>query len=811
MAISTNRVRGSHGRTVLLLVASLMIPFVIISTGLVYENVESLAVEKSAFMDTWTGFLADISWDAAEALDDSLYINDEFASYLYRLPYLSDDLNSIMLLDPQLRPIFLTGDQVENDSLLRRVALRALTGFSETLSGQETGRDYAVFSSPVVRNGKIPAALVITVEGIPDEFDLESLASEIATTALPVSIPWSLILAIGVYFARRRAMVRRRFDSAEMILSSMDLETQNLNGLSKSTLKELVLALNLGDAAIYLRNRGTGEIELLRRYPSGNNGSLADEAVFEPGDPRLRALADKKPKIYVRTRSGRTQIVEKVDRSSESIRLAIPLSAGFRSIGILDIGFKRRRNLNPRMMRICERLSRRIAASMDRMVNYGAAVRQAFELNLLLESVEIIDSSSSLVLAMGELSRKITQLDAVSFCRVFLMDESGKNLVLTAETFVGEGMPTKTMSKSYDIEDLPIHKIAILSDQSQFLKGEEIDRLLLEKRDLYQPGVKDYVALIIPLANRERRLGCLSIGVEGRSDFPMDMKDFLENLAHHVSSSIYQVQLYSRLKKSFDKLMAAQGREIQLERLRAVAHISEGISEGLEKMLRSIKNEVKKLEGLSVGYEVGAAIRSLKAAIFDSEAIMGRFRGFAGMGRDRRFQQVELARIVRDAERKLNEEWSQHDESRRNLNLTTNVSGSGQIYGDPIALGEMIGCIVTNCVEAMPEGGVVAIESSVDQNLAVLEISDQGVGMTSDVKGRIFEPFFTTKEGNGRGLGMSLAYGIVSAHNGTIEVESEPERGSRFTIRIPLIDPDQTSLHKVDRESTRRIAIRSRD
>ncbi len=809
MAISTDRVKGFHGRTIILLVASFVLPFILISTALVYENISQLAAENSAFIENWTGLAGDISRDAAGALDDSLNINDEFASYLYRLPYLSDDLNSIMLVDPQLRPIFITGSQVGNDGFLRSVILRALSGFPETLTWQEAGSDYTAFSMPVVQKGEILAAMVIMVEGTPDNLSEKALLNEMAGIAVPVSIPWGLILAISVYLARRRTMVRRRFDSAEMILSSMDLEAQNLNGLCKSTLKELVLALKLGDAAIYLRNKSTGEIELLRRYPSGSNGSSADDAVFEPGDPRLRALADKKPKIYVRTRSGRTQIVEKVHRSSESIRLAIPLSAGFRSIGILDIGFRRRRNLKPRMMIICERLSRRIAASIDRMANYGAAVKQAFELNLLLESVEIIDSSNSLVVALGELSRKITQLDMVSFCRVFLIDEAGKNLVLTAETFVGEGMPTKTMTRSYDMEELPIHKIAILSGQSQVLKAEEIDKLLLEKRDLYQPGVKDCVALIIPLANRDRRLGCLSIGVEGKTDFPIDLKDFLENLARHVSSSIYQVQLYTRLKKSFDKLMAAQGREIQIERLRAVAHISEGISEGLEKMLRSIKVEMKKLEGLSVSYEVAAVIRSLKAAIYDNDVIIGKFKGFAGMGSDRRFQQVELAQIVRGAEKKLNDEWNRGTENRGKLRLTTDITGSGQIYGDPVSLSEMVDCIVSNCVESMPGGGVVSIESRVDQNLAVLEISDQGAGMTPEVKSRIFEPFFTTKEGLGRGLGMSLAYGIASAHNGTIEVESEPGRGSKFIIRIPLIDPEQTSLYKVDRESTRKMAIQN--
>jgi signal transduction histidine kinase len=59
--------------------------------------------------------------------------------------------------------------------------------------------------------------------------------------------------------------------------------------------------------------------------------------------------------------------------------------------------------------------------------------------------------------------------------------------------------------------------------------------------------------------------------------------------------------------------------------------------------------------------------------------------------------------------------------------------------------------------------------------------------MSEEVKKRIFEPFFTTKEvGQGTGLGLSISYGIIEKHHGTIQVESEPGKGSEFTIRLPI-------------------------
>ena len=73
------------------------------------------------------------------------------------------------------------------------------------------------------------------------------------------------------------------------------------------------------------------------------------------------------------------------------------------------------------------------------------------------------------------------------------------------------------------------------------------------------------------------------------------------------------------------------------------------------------------------------------------------------------------------------------------------------------------------------------------RNFVVLAVTDEGTGMTPEVAARVFEPFFTTKDvGEGTGLGLSVAFGIVEEHGGFLEVETAPERGSRFSVYLPV-------------------------
>ena len=108
------------------------------------------------------------------------------------------------------------------------------------------------------------------------------------------------------------------------------------------------------------------------------------------------------------------------------------------------------------------------------------------------------------------------------------------------------------------------------------------------------------------------------------------------------------------------------------------------------------------------------------------------------------------------------------------------------VTADPTQIRQVLVNLLVNAVQAMPRGGRLEVRTRSDTDSVFVVIADSGVGMSEDVRRKLFTPFFTTKDvGEGTGLGLAVVSGIVNSHGGTIRVESEVGRGSRFELCLP--------------------------
>jgi len=124
------------------------------------------------------------------------------------------------------------------------------------------------------------------------------------------------------------------------------------------------------------------------------------------------------------------------------------------------------------------------------------------------------------------------------------------------------------------------------------------------------------------------------------------------------------------------------------------------------------------------------------------------------------------------------------------------------VMADIVRMQEAIINLVKNASDAMPEGGELTLSTGLanfqDETIytwnnyipsvcALFSVEDEGIGMDKKICERAFEPFFTTKPGEGKGLGLPIAYGIIKQHNGSIKLDSSPGRGTKINVYLPLI------------------------
>ena len=144
--------------------------------------------------------------------------------------------------------------------------------------------------------------------------------------------------------------------------------------------------------------------------------------------------------------------------------------------------------------------------------------------------------------------------------------------------------------------------------------------------------------------------------------------------------------------------------------------------------------------------------------------------------------------------------------------------GCPPVLGDPSRLHQVIMNLCTNAAQAIGQDhGCITVTVRCDPNpdgdppgWVVIEVRDDGPGMTDDVAARVFEPFYTTRPaGEATGLGLSTVHGIVTSHGGTVSLETRPSEGSVFEIRLPATDVDVPleAPSETPSSSTRRIVV----
>ncbi|NVN89477.1 MAG: PAS domain S-box protein [Desulfuromonadales bacterium] len=180
-------------------------------------------------------------------------------------------------------------------------------------------------------------------------------------------------------------------------------------------------------------------------------------------------------------------------------------------------------------------------------------------------------------------------------------------------------------------------------------------------------------------------------------------------------------------------------------------------------------------------------IDGLTEGAYRIKGIVTGLKDFARQEKTRLDQLVDINKVVEAALAMLHNKIKQHTD---NFSCTLGKA-LPPVKGSFRQLEQVIVNLTMNALEALPDRNcAVSITTSYSEYLGqiTIKVNDEGVGMTEDVQKAIFDPFFTTKlDSGGTGLGLSINFSIVKEHNGNIECDSKPGRGTAFYVRIPAV------------------------
>jgi signal transduction histidine kinase/ActR/RegA family two-component response regulator len=320
---------------------------------------------------------------------------------------------------------------------------------------------------------------------------------------------------------------------------------------------------------------------------------------------------------------------------------------------------------------------------------------------------------------------------------------------------------------------------------------------LMEK--LAGAGLRSAVA--VPLLVEHRLFGVL-LGARLRADgFSSNDCEFLRTLSEHMALAAHQARLYSELEHAYNELRQTQQSVMQQERLKALGQMASGIAHDVNNALSPVigfadlllQNE-HALTGNGKKY-----LKHIRTAGDDIAHIVARLREFYRRRGDHdALQELNLNDLAEQVVDMTRPRWRDIPQSN-GITIETRTDLAPDLpsmVGNDSEIREALTNLVLNAVDALPQGGNISVRTRASRcdptaddksqpSHIVVEVGDNGVGMNEETRKRCLEPFFSTKGSRGTGMGLSMVYGVVERHEGSIEIQSEPGKGSLFRLIFP--------------------------
>jgi signal transduction histidine kinase/ActR/RegA family two-component response regulator len=317
-------------------------------------------------------------------------------------------------------------------------------------------------------------------------------------------------------------------------------------------------------------------------------------------------------------------------------------------------------------------------------------------------------------------------------------------------------------------------------------------------------------AVAVPLEVENKLFGLLLTARLAPNGFTSGECEFLRMLSVLVGLAAHQARLYGELEGAYNDLRKSQQTVMQQERLKALGQMASGIAHDINNALSPVVGFADLLLRAEKALSLKGRkyLSHIRTAGEDVAHIVARLREFyRRRDENEDLQKLTLNQVAEEVIEMTRPRWRDIPQARGiTIEMQTELAPElPELLGIESEVREALTNLILNAVDALPNGGTIRLctrcksdnlvrQGPAQNPVLVVEISDTGTGMSEEVRKRCLEPFFSTKGKRGTGLGLAMVYGVMERHEGKIEIESEPGKGTTCRLIFPVRTGPQTGL-----------------
>ena len=434
--------------------------------------------------------------------------------------------------------------------------------------------------------------------------------------------------------------------------------------------------------------------------------------------------------------------------------------------------------------------------------------RQADELALLHDISRAINTRLDLGQTLATFAREISRLVAYDRLSVALLDDDGEHFTIQY-VFPESAASEFGAGTRHRVEET---HLAEAIHASRPIVRRNIGQSPLRDVDKFLASAGLRSVMIVPLVSESKAIGSVNLASLDPGAFGPEDEERMAVLAQPVAVAIQHSRLYMRVRRFAEDLEAevrrrtaqlrrAQDKLVQTEKLAASGQLAAGIAHEINNPLGIIKNYLRlaSVQLRQVPQPGASSLAEQHLQVIEEEInrIARIVQNLLDLYHPREYSPAptDLHSLAERVLELFSPNWS-----KRGIQIVRRFTPSlPPLIVSPDRIRQVLINLLRNAEDAIRGKGTVTVSTRLeparpayggesDSDRAVIEVEDTGCGIPRDALARVFDPFFTTKKGRtSTGLGLSVSYGICRSYGGTIDIESEPGRGTRVIVTLPVV------------------------